>query len=538
MSFFSKRKLRKLFRNPKLFFYDFFRIRGQQIFGVHLENISDQKNSLDNNHRLTIKVSETPKSAEQQIEIGKMSTKSSPQTQYTQEQIASLAPPKYADFFIKELKRVYSNPYGGLTYPLLDEQIFLQNQHNLKSFWKPFTESFLSQGIRQEQAQPKIRSVQKINMPKKGKIKVAVLSENFHFMKPLYQSGVINQYVDFVEVKFTDISRGFSKQHAKFPLLDHLHAHGQLVARGTNASDIDKVFSAFARYFPDQYLAVQQADIVWSEWWVHPTVWVSRYLPDDTKIISRCHAYEVFTYWPHLIDFSRIDQNIFVADHIKTIAKKSFESFAAIDDFKNHIIRNYVDFSSFTTKKLPNAQFTLGMVQWGDYNKNPLKALHLLEKLVKIDSRFNIKFAGKPFANPVNETERLYKEMFEQAAKRLESHIEFSGFVTDMPAWYQQVGFVVNCSRRESQSVALCEGAASGAIPIVIEWSMLQDFQAARLIYPGYTHNDIDQAVEAVLNHQSDFEVSRMKVSHQFRSEFGLDTTAKQTLDLILKVMN
>lgn len=128
--------------------------------------------------------------------------------------------------------------------------------------------------------------------------------------------------------------------------------------------------------------------------------------------------------------------------------------------------------------------------------------------------------------------------MFEQTAKRLESHIEFSGFVTDMPTWYQQVGFVVNCSRRESQSVALCEGAASGAIPIVIEWSMLQDFQAARLIYPDHTQNDIDQAVEAVLNHQSDFEVSRMKASLQFRSEFGLDTTAKQTLDLILKVMN
>lgn len=307
MSFFSKRKLRKLFRNPKLFFYDFFRIRGSQIFGIHSKNISYKKNSLDNNHKVTIKVSEASKGAEQHIVMSKISTKSSAQpAQYTQEQIASLNPPKYSDFFVKELKRVYSNPYDGLTYPLLDEQIFLKNQHDLKSFWKPFTESFLSQGIRQEQAQPKTRSVQKINIPKKGKIKVAVLSENFHFMKPLYQSGVIKQYVDFVEVKFTDISRGFSKQHAKFPLLNHLHAHGQLVARGTNASDLDKVFSAFARYFPDQYLAIQQADIVWSEWWVHPTVWASRYLPDNTKIISRCHAYEVFTYWPHLIDFSEL----------------------------------------------------------------------------------------------------------------------------------------------------------------------------------------------------------------------------------------
>lgn len=537
MSFFTKRKFRKLFKNPKLFFYDFFRVRGQQLFGIQAANDQNKQITFnDKSEKVVIKVTEVVKAE------GKPSAKPKPAVQqpaqFSTEQIAALTPPKYADFFIKELKRTYTNKYDGLTYPLLDETIFLENQHDLKSFWKPFTESFLSQGIREEKSSPKKRNVQKINLAKKGKIKVAVLTENFHFMKPLYQSGVINQYVDFVEVKLTDISRGFSKQHAKFPALDHLHAHGQLVSRGSNAPDIDKVFSSFARYFPEQYQAIQQADIVWSEWWVHPTVWASRYLPDNSKLISRCHAYEVFTYWPHLIDFNRIDQNIFVAEHIKAIAENSFEPFTLVDESKKHIIRNYVDFSSFNTKKTPNAQFTLGMVQWGDYNKNPLKALHLLEKLIKIDSRFNIKFAGKPFANPVNETEKLYQEMFAETAKRLEGHIEFCGFVTDMPAWYQQIGFVINCSRRESQSVALCEGAASGAIPVVIEWSMLKDYQAARLIYPNHTYDEVDLAVDAILDGQIDFDIKRMKVSHQFREEFGLDTTAQQTLDLILKVMN
>lgn len=154
MSFFTKRKFRKLFKNPKLFFYDFFRVRGQQLFGIQAANDQNKQITFnDKGEKVVIKVTEVVKAE------GKPSAKPKPAVQqpaqFSTEQIATLTPPKYADFFIKELKRTYTNKYDGLTYPLLDETIFLENQHDLKAFWKPFTESFLSQGIREEKSSPK-----------------------------------------------------------------------------------------------------------------------------------------------------------------------------------------------------------------------------------------------------------------------------------------------------------------------------------------------------------------------------------------------
>ena len=32
------------------------------------------------------------------------------------------------------------------------------------------------------------------------------------------------------------------------------------------------------------------------------------------------HSYEAFTLWPHLMDFSRVDDLVFVSDHLRDLA--------------------------------------------------------------------------------------------------------------------------------------------------------------------------------------------------------------------------
>ena len=154
-----------------MFFYDFFRIRGQQLFGVDTssQKIAKITNAQKGGDKLTIKINETA--------IAK------PVAPLSVDDVRLMTPPQYAKFFINEVKKGYSDPYGGMVYPLLDETIFLQNQHNLKKFWQPFTESHLSIGIREEKNQSKKRNTQKINLAKKGKIKIAVLSEMERFFK-------------------------------------------------------------------------------------------------------------------------------------------------------------------------------------------------------------------------------------------------------------------------------------------------------------------------------------------------------------------
>lgn len=508
-NFFTIRKIKKLFKNPKLFFIDSYRKRFLKVHKAFpvLDKVTKNPDFF---HTEQSRVA-------------------------TEELVSS---PAFGNKFVVDTKEMYQLKYDGAIYPLLSEKVFKSYQENLQEFWNPLLDSDLGKGLKIEKSNPVLRNFSKVNINKKGKIKVAVLSENFHFIRPLYESEIVKQYIEFREVSYTEISRGFSAKHRKFPSLDHLHMHGQLVGRGDAAANVDKVFSSFASFFPDSYETIQWADIVWSEWWVHPTVWAARYLPDNTKLITRCHSYEAFTYWPNFIDFDRIDSNIFVGDHIKEIASDSFENFRNFDDRNNHLIRNYIDFSSFGTLKTSKARFHIGMVQWGDSNKNPLLGLQVLEKLVSIDSRFKMKFAGRPFVKPANKIEENYQKLFESKAMQLSEHIIFSGFVTNMNAWYEDIGFIFNCSQRESQSVSICEGAATGAIPILKEWSMLDKFEAANRIYPGYVYNDVDSIVESILRDSSDFDRVRSTVIHKFREDFGLDKTARQTLNLILETMN
>ena len=42
--------------------------------------------------------------------------------------------------------------------------------------------------------------------------------------------------------------------------------------------------------------------------------------PGDTRIIVRLHSYEAFTRWPHLVDFSRVDDLVFVSDHLRDLS--------------------------------------------------------------------------------------------------------------------------------------------------------------------------------------------------------------------------
>lgn len=530
--FITMRKIRKLFRNPKLFFRDSLNKRSKKI-SYYLGRLNNKtEESIDDNqsNSLVLKKSSKLISTSQSL-VEKVGSKE-------KINIDDLTPSQLSSKFLADTKQLYQKQYNGAIYPLLEEAVFKKHQDKLSTFWSPLLTSDLCKGLAYEKDLPKQRNVKKVNLKGNGKIKIAVFTENFHFIRPLYDSPIIKEFVDFREVNYTAISRGFSAQHRKYPTLDHLHSHGQLVARGKCAADINKVFSSFARFFPESYETLQWADIVWSEWWVHPTVWASRYLADNTKLITRCHAYEAFTYWPHFIDFDRVSKNIFVGEHIKDIARDSFENFNGFDERNNHLIRNYVDFSGFDTDKHPDARFTIGMVQWGDMNKDPLFALDVLQKLIRIEPRFRLVFAGRPFAKPKNKIEESYQSMFNEKAAQLSSHIEFSGFVDDMNEWYKKIGYILNCSHRESQSVAVCEGAATGAIPIIKEWSMVDKYHAASKIYPGFVHEGVDDIVYAILENHDNFNDNRLKVVHNFRTEFGLETTAQQTLNLILETMN
>src|SRR5699024_3171067 len=91
-------------------------------------------------------------------------------------------------------------------------------------------------------------------------------------------------------------------------------------------------------------------------------------------------------------------------------------------------------------------------------------------------------------------------EFYSEQNRRIESinqkypgAVVFDGFGPDMKEWYRQVGVVLSTSDFESFHLTLADGAASGALPVSLNWP------GAALIYPltwlSGTTNDVAKSI-------------------------------------------
>ena len=90
------------------------------------------------------------------------------------------------------------------------------------------------------------------------------------------------------------------------------------------------------------------ADTLFLDWAAGPAAMLTTIDPGDTRIVVRLHSYEAFTRWPHMTDFSRIDDMVFVAPHVKDLTASLAPSCAAEQAPRSHLIDNAMDLSGFT----------------------------------------------------------------------------------------------------------------------------------------------------------------------------------------------
>jgi hypothetical protein len=81
----------------------------------------------------------------------------------------------------------------------------------------------------------------------------------------------------------------------------------------------------------------------------------------------------------------------------------------------------------------------------------------------------------------------------------LRGAIEYLPFTTDLPTLFEHVGWIVSTSDVEGHQVTLAEGAASGAVPVIL------DRPGVRAQYPPrWIHDNSDAAAKAVLGNTLD----------------------------------
>ncbi|MFB8351896.1 glycosyltransferase family 1 protein [Streptomyces niveus] len=247
------------------------------------------------------------------------------------------------------------------------------------------------------------------------------------------------------------------------------------------------------------------ADTVFIDWSVGPAAMFTTIDPGDTRVVLRLHSYEAFTRWPHMTDFSRVDDMVFVAPHVRDLVTSLTPQLRGEQAPRTHVLDNAMDLTAFRRPKSPDARFTLGLIGISQVAKDPLWAIDVLRRVREQDDRYRLLLIGGDM-NPKNSrATREYRQELDQALVPLveSGAVVQLGPTNDVPSALTGVGTVLSSSVREGCHVGLMEGAASGALPVVRDWPFYAGRpNSARTLYPeSWIVDSPEDAARRIIEH-------------------------------------
>ncbi|MFH0411409.1 glycosyltransferase [Corynebacterium sp. L4756] len=260
---------------------------------------------------------------------------------------------------------------------------------------------------------------------------------------------------------------------------------------------------------------LNQADIVICEWGLGNAVWYSNNLLPRQSMVVRVHSQELFLPFLRQINKAKVGKFIFVGELIRKAAITSH----GVPANKTVVIPNFVDSASLDRPKAEGAEKTLGIVGIVPKSKRLDRALDILEGLLEHDSEYKLRIKGKaPEDYPWMKNRPEEMEFYSEQNRRIDSinekypgAVAFDGFGPDMEEWYRQVGVVLSTSDFESFHLTLADGAASGALPVSLNWP------GADLIYPrNWLSGAVGGMVKSILNNQVEKADAKNFISDNF----------------------
>lgn len=228
-------------------------------------------------------------------------------------------------------------------------------------------------------------------------------------------------------------------------------------------------------------------DVLFVEWCTALAVLVGLVDPGDTRVVVRLHSFEAFTHWPHLLDFGRIDDMVFVSAHLRDFAVDAIPGLREDNAPRLHVLPLARQLRQYERPKVDSARFTIGLVGWGSVAKDPAWALEVLKKLRQHDDRYRLLLVGADFDTGVSPAAANYAQEMSIELAELERSgaVVRAGETGDVPSALTDIGVILSSSVRESFHAALVEGAASAAIPVVRDWPFFAGRRtSARTLFP------------------------------------------------------
>ena len=246
--------------------------------------------------------------------------------------------------------------------------------------------------------------------------------------------------------------------------------------------------------------ALAWADTIHCEWCLGNAVWHSRNKLDRQRLVVRFHRMELETPYPGEVELERVDALVFVARHVLEAACERWGWDA--EDPRFRVVPNGVDAGALGLPKLPGAEYTLATVGYVPRLKRLDRALDLLAALRRRDERFRLAVKGRePWEYDWLGARAEDRAYFERLGERLEREpalrgaVSFEPFGDDVAEFLRRAGWIVSASEVEGHSLALAEGMASGAAPLVWERPGAREQYGER-----WVHADAEAAALWTLN--------------------------------------
>jgi glycosyltransferase involved in cell wall biosynthesis len=274
--------------------------------------------------------------------------------------------------------------------------------------------------------------------------------------------------------------------------------------------------------------AVQWADVIWVEWANELTVALSHGLPltANKRVICRLHSYEAFTPFMQQIKWERVDDLIFIAEHIRDHCCKKLPDLAQRVR-RLHVVPNGVDLDRWLFKKRAPGK-NLAFLGYINHKKGPMLLLHAFADLVRRDPSYRLFLGGR------YQDERYvlyYDQMIE--AMGLRDNVQFDGWIDDVPRWLNDKQYIVCSSVLESQGMGLIQAMACGLKPVI------HNFVGADQIYDRtFLWNSIPEFSEMILSSEFDSQLYRRFVADRYsleRQTEAIDRIVANTLSEIVR---
>jgi glycosyltransferase involved in cell wall biosynthesis len=259
--------------------------------------------------------------------------------------------------------------------------------------------------------------------------------------------------------------------------------------------------------------SIKWADIVWLEWANEMTVFATNQIPEiqNKKVVCRLHSYEIFTQFPDKINWTNIDQLIFVGDHIKRILHELHPNLNINPD-KEIIVSNGVDLDKFKFL-VHKPGYNLSVLAHINYKKDPSAWIQIINKLKEIDNRYKLHVGGD-FQDP------RYKIYFDYIKKemKLENNFILHGWINEVDKFLEDKDYTLSTSIHEGHPYNILESMARGIKPVILNYSGAKEQWPNELIY-----NTIDEAIEKITEQTYDSENYRRFIEDNYSLEKQID---------------